>query len=127
MNQNRIFSHIISSGDPTAFGNLNCPNVLVKAMQEVLASGVGNGYLPSTGSFLAKKAIAEYSTRNHQYLKPIVDDDVIICSGCSGAVELAISVLLDEGDNILVPRFDYLFIESCHSYSLSSKQTLQHL
>ena len=24
--------------------------------------------------------------------------------GCSGAVELAISVLLDEGDNILCPR-----------------------
>lgn len=32
-------------------------------------------------------------------------DDVIITSGCSGAVEMAISVLLNEGDNILVPRY----------------------
>lgn len=32
-------------------------------------------------------------------------DDVIITSGCSGAVEMAISVLLNEGDNLLVPRY----------------------
>lgn len=36
----------------------------------------------------------------------ISGDDVIIASGCSGAVEMAISVLLNEGDNILVPRCD---------------------
>ena len=29
--------------------------------------------------------------------------DIIIASGCSGALEMAISVLLNEGDNILVP------------------------
>jgi hypothetical protein len=34
----------------------------------------------------------------------ITGDDVIIASGCSSAVEMAISVLLNEGDNILVPR-----------------------
>lgn len=34
----------------------------------------------------------------------VTGDDVIITSGCSGAVEMAISVLLNEGDNILVPR-----------------------
>jgi hypothetical protein len=34
----------------------------------------------------------------------ITSDDVIIASGCSSAVEMAISVLLNEGDNILVPR-----------------------
>lgn len=31
-------------------------------------------------------------------------EDVIITSGCSSAIELAISVLLNEGDNLLVPR-----------------------
>jgi DNA-binding transcriptional MocR family regulator len=35
--------------------------------------------------------------------RKVSEDDVIIASGCSGAVELAISVLLDPGDNILVP------------------------
>ena len=34
----------------------------------------------------------------------ISGNDVIIASGCSGAVEMAISVLMNEGDNILVPR-----------------------
>jgi tyrosine aminotransferase len=33
----------------------------------------------------------------------VTEDDVIIASGCSGALELAISVLLNEGDNLLVP------------------------
>ena len=31
-------------------------------------------------------------------------EDVIITSGCSSAIELAISVLLNGGDNLLVPR-----------------------
>jgi tyrosine aminotransferase len=34
----------------------------------------------------------------------VSEDDVVITSGCSGAVELAISVLLNEDDNLLVPR-----------------------
>ena len=34
----------------------------------------------------------------------ISGNDVIIASGCSGAVEMAISVLMNEGDNLLVPR-----------------------
>lgn len=35
--------------------------------------------------------------------RKVTEEDVIIASGCSGAVELAISVLLNPGDNILVP------------------------
>jgi tyrosine aminotransferase len=80
---------------------------------------MSNGYLPSTGSGAARKAIAQVSNISDC---PITDDDVVICSGCSGALELAITVLINEGtrtfqnlpsidpfipslgDNILVPR-----------------------
>lgn len=59
-----------------------------------------NGYLPSTGLLSARQAIATTATLPDC---PITADDVIISSGCSGALELAITVLVNEGDNILVP------------------------
>ena len=60
-----------------------------------------NGYLPSTGLLAARKAIAATVTLPDCR---VTEDDVIIASGCSGALELAISVLVNEGDNILSPR-----------------------
>lgn len=92
----------LALGDPTAYGNLNCPTVLADCIQESLVKGNANGYLPSSGCLNAKKAIAQYTSR--EGFQPVVDDDVIIASGCSGAVELTITVLINEGDNILVPR-----------------------
>jgi len=48
----------------------------------------------------ARKAIAEkYSTPEH----PLTVDDVIITSGCSGALEMVISALCEEGHNLLLP------------------------
>eukprot|EP01035_Chromulina_nebulosa_P016941 gene16941-22433_t len=92
----------LALGDPTVYGNLRCPEVLKESLQEFLVNGIGNGYLPSTGSKAAKAAIAKHSCRDG--FAEITEDDVIITSGCSGAVELSISVLLDEGDSVLIPR-----------------------
>lgn len=66
----------------------------------VLSNQVSNGYLPSTGLLCARQAIA--STVSLPDCE-VTEDDVIIASGCSGALELAITVLVNEGDNILVP------------------------
>ena len=62
-------------------------------------SGGANGYLPSIGSVAARKAIATYSSRLDS---TVTEEDVIIASGCSGAVEIAISVLVNEGDVYLM-------------------------
>lgn len=60
-----------------------------------------DGYGPSTGLGSARTAIAAaVSTGDY----PVTADDVIVCSGASGALELAITVLVNPGDNILVPR-----------------------
>lgn len=69
-------------------------------MHGQLDSNQANGYLPSTGHNEAKKAISGYAGRPGF---EVDQDDVIIASGCSGAVELVISAMVDEGDNILVP------------------------
>ena len=47
----------------------------------------------------ARLAIAE----KHTYDSKMTEDDVIITSGASGALDLAISVLCEPGDNILIP------------------------
>jgi tyrosine aminotransferase len=57
--------------------------------------------MPSFGSSSARQSIATYSSRPGS---EVTADDVIIASGCSGALDLVITCLVNEGDNILVPK-----------------------
>jgi len=91
----------LALGDPTAHGNMTCPSVLVEAVQKVLETNSANGYIPSVGAPKAREAIAKYSSSPGY---EVSTEDVIIASGCSGAIDLLLSALLDEGDNILVPK-----------------------
>ena len=90
----------LSIGDPTVFGNLKTHPIVVEAVKEALESGKFNGYCSSSaGSIEARRAVVEYL--NDGRSSP---DDVIICSGCSCALDLSITALADPGRNILVPR-----------------------
>ncbi|XP_053979150.1 tyrosine aminotransferase [Hylaeus volcanicus] len=91
----------LTIGDPTTFGNLKPPTELFDAVQESLASQMYIGYAPSTGHHSAKAAVAEYSSSEFVKVEP---EDVILCSGCSCALDLCITVLGREGQNILIPR-----------------------
>lgn len=91
----------LSLGDPTVFGNLACPSVINNYLIEIINEQKSNGYLPSAGLTEARAAIAA-SLSTDDY--PLTFDDVIIGSGCSGAIEIAITGLVNEGDNILVPK-----------------------
>ena len=44
------------------------------------------------------------SSSSLDFLLKVTSDDVILCSGCSCALDIAISTLADDGQNILVPR-----------------------
>jgi len=92
----------LALGDPTIHGNLLCPQVLTDAIMDSLSLNSSNGYLPSFGSSAARQAIAKYTSRIG--FPEVNEDDVIIASGCSGALELIINVLLNEGDDMLVPK-----------------------
>lgn len=88
-------------GDPTIFGNLVPPREVSDSVKKVIENGKSNGYAPSTGTVQAKQAVADYSSSN----KLSVDwKDVILCSGCSTALDLCISVIANPGENILIPR-----------------------
>lgn len=90
----------LALGDPTVHGNLFVPDLLNETIIDLLKSFSANGYVASMGSQPARKAIASYHSTPEF---PVDEDDVMITSGCSGAVELALNVLVNEGDNVLVP------------------------
>ncbi|KAL0274295.1 UNVERIFIED_CONTAM: hypothetical protein PYX00_006753 [Menopon gallinae] len=91
----------LSIGDPTIFGNLTPPKEAIEALKKTLDCGKCNGYAAGAGSTQARQAIAEYSSTE----KVKVDwKDVIICSGCSSALDLCITVIANPGENILIPR-----------------------
>ena len=86
----------LSLGDPTAFGNLPCPKELVSAIVSSVEGRKNNGYIAANGTAEAKAAIAT--------AYDVDVDDVVIGSGCSGVLELALTAMLDEGTNMLVPK-----------------------
>jgi len=91
----------LSIGDPTVFKNLNPAKEVVEAMHASLDSGIHNGYGPSTGFVESRQAVADHvSVPGGE----VTADDIILCSGCSCALDIAISTMADEGQNILVPR-----------------------
>lgn len=91
----------LSIGDPTLFGNFQPPTEIIDEFTRVLRDSKHNGYPPSVGYQSARDAIAKHYSIPEA---PVTAADVIICSGCSGAIEMCISGLADEGQNILLPK-----------------------
>merc|ERR1711936_271704 len=91
----------LALGDPTVYKNLNPAPEVVEAVRDSLIGGLKNGYGPSTGFVDARQAVAEYVSVPGA---EITADDVILCSGCSCALDIAISTMADAGQNILIPR-----------------------
>lgn len=91
-------------------------------MKTVIDEGNFNGYGPAVGFLEARQAVAEYS----QHQGDISAKDVILCSGCSCALDMCIAVLGGPGKNILIPKPGFSiygtlaegFGIDCRSYSL---------
>ncbi|XP_032378286.1 tyrosine aminotransferase-like [Etheostoma spectabile] len=90
----------LSIGDPTVFGNMPTDTAVLQAMKDAIDSQKYNGYAPSVGYLKSRHAVANFYTCPEA---PLEAEDVILTSGCSQAIDLAISVLCNPGDNILVP------------------------
>lgn len=99
----------LALGDPTTFGNLKAPKVAEDAIVDAIKTMKFNGYAPSSGYVEAREAVAMYlsgpGSPDAGMRRGILvsADDIILCSGCSGALDMCISALADPGDNILVP------------------------
>ena len=92
----------LNIGDPVAFG-FQTPAHLVEAAARAMRDG-HNGYLPSAGIATAREAVAaDYGRRGVQ----VSADRVLITTGTSEGIDLALNALVDEGDEVLVPSPTY--------------------
>jgi alanine-synthesizing transaminase len=92
----------LNIGDPIPFG-FQTPPHLVEAVSRAMRDG-HNGYTASAGISSAREAVAaEYDRRG----MPVPADRVILTSGTSEGIELAIGALADAGDEVLVPTPTY--------------------
>lgn len=92
----------LNIGDPVAFG-FKPPVHLIEAVERALRDG-HNGYGPSAGLKSAREAVAaEHSAHGW----PISPDRVFITGGTSEGIELALTALLDEDGDVLVPMPTY--------------------
>jgi len=92
----------LNIGDPIAFG-FRTPPHLIDAVERAMRDG-HNGYTPSAGIESARVAVAdEYVSRG----MPVSPDRVVLTSGTSEGIELALGALADTGDEVLLPTPTY--------------------
>ena len=92
----------LNIGDPNQFGFLTPPH-LIEAVVKAMRDG-HNGYTPSPGIAAAREAAAaDFVSRGVK----VSADRVLITSGTSEGIELALTGIVDEGEEVLVPTPTY--------------------
>jgi aspartate/methionine/tyrosine aminotransferase len=92
----------LNIGDPVAFG-FHTPAHMIAAAERAMRDG-HNGYGPSAGIRPAREAVAA-DCLAHGF--PVSPDRVFITAGTSEAIDLALSALVDETSEVLVPSPTY--------------------
>lgn len=87
---------------------MNPPEQVLQAIRESLEWHTSRSYGPAKGHLEARTAVAEYCA--HQ--GDISPDDVILCSGSSHAIELAMMAIAESGQNILMPRPGFMIYKT---------------
>jgi alanine-synthesizing transaminase len=88
----------LNIGDPIIFG-FHTPPHLVEAVARAIRDG-HNGYAPSVGIPAARESVAAECGRRGM---PLGADRVVVTSGTSEGIELALTTLAGPGDEVLVP------------------------
>ena len=92
----------LNIGDPNQFGFTTPPH-LIAAVERAMRDG-HNGYTSSAGILEAREAVAADFNDRGVAVHP---DRVLITSGTSEGLELALTALVDDGDAVLVPSPTY--------------------
>ena len=88
----------LNIGDPITFG-FSTPPHLIEAVDRAMRDG-HNGYAPSVGILAAREAVTEECLRRGM---PVSPDRVLITSGTSEGIELTLTAIAQDGDEVLVP------------------------
>ncbi|RLN94580.1 hypothetical protein BBJ28_00003109 [Nothophytophthora sp. Chile5] len=104
---------------PLSLGALNARSLICFCRVGWDRSMKHNGYIHSAGSEAARAAIAQHYGSKRA---PLTMDDIIVGSGCSGAIEIALRGLLNPGDNILLPKPGFpLYQAICEAHQIQCK------
>lgn len=88
----------LNIGDPIIFG-FRTPPHMIEAVDRAIRDG-DNGYAPSAGIAAAREAVSDECVQRGMPMSP---DRVIITSGTSEGIELALTALAGPGDEVLIP------------------------
>lgn len=98
----------LNIGNPAPFG-FRTPDEVIGDMSRQLTEC--EGYSPSKGLFAARKAIMQYAQLKN--LPNVTIEDIYTGNGVSELINLSLSALLDDGDEVLVPSPDYPLWTAC--------------
>ena len=98
----------LNIGNPAPFG-FRTPDEVIYDMSHQLTDC--EGYSPSRGLFSARKAIMQYAQLKK--LPNVTVEDIYTGNGVSELINLSMSALLDNGDEVLVPAPDYPLWTAC--------------
>lgn len=91
----------LNIGDPNIF-DFAPPSHMIDAVCKAMRNNY-NGYSPSPGIAEARESIRRQAERNG--IRDV--HDIIVTHGASEAIELALTALLEKGENILLPQPGY--------------------
>ena len=102
----------LNIGNPAPFG-FRTPDEVIYDMRQQLTEC--EGYSDAKGLFSARKAIMQYAQLKH--IPNVSIGDVYTGNGVSELINLCMSALLDDGDEILIPAPDYPLWTACATLS----------
>lgn len=98
----------LNIGNPAPFG-FRTPDEVIYDMQKQLTEC--EGYSNAKGLFGARKAIMQYAQIKN--IPNVSSEDIYTGNGVSELINLSMSALLDNGDEVLVPSPDYPLWTAC--------------
>ena len=98
----------LNIGNPAPFG-FRAPDEVIYDMQRQLVDC--EGYSDSKGLFSARKAIMQYAQNKN--IPDVGINDIYTGNGASELINLSMSALLDDGDEVLIPSPDYPLWTAC--------------
>lgn len=98
----------LNIGNPAPFG-FRTPDEVIYDMRQQLTES--EGYSDAKGLFSARKAIMQYAQL--KLIPNVSIDDIYTGNGVSELINLCMSALLDDGDEILIPSPDYPLWTAC--------------
>ncbi|KAJ4781818.1 Tyrosine aminotransferase [Rhynchospora pubera] len=111
----------LGHGDPSPFPSFRTTPIAEDAIVEAVKSAQYNHYSPSSGLLPARRAVAEYLSKDIPY--KLSSDDIFLTAGCAQAIDIVIAALARPDANILLPRPGFPLYEArCTLYNVEMRR-----